>query len=141
MLRPILIPVLASVRVCLHGLLSNSGRIAAAVTQQTAHANSRKRARMHGSQVSRTVTVRGAADKVEQWCKLRAQLLLAMAAPCAAALRASQVSAQPPVQHLFTLMHMLSHHRARRVLAGCYNDGKELLKSRALRATSRSEPA
>ena len=57
---------------------------------------------------------------MEQWCKLRAQLLLAMAAPCAAALRASQVSAQPPVQHLFTLMHMLSHHRARRVLAGCY---------------------
>ena len=87
------------------------------------------------------MSLRGAADKVEQWCKLRAQLLLAMAAPCAAALRASQVSAQPPVQHLFTLMHMLSHHRARRVLAGCYNDGKELLKSRALRATSRSEPA
>ena len=87
------------------------------------------------------MTLRGAADKVVQGGKLRTQLLLAMAAPCAAALRASQVSAQPPVQHLFTLMHMLSHHRARRVLAGCYNDGKELLKSRALRATSRSEPA
>ena len=53
----------------------------------------------------------------------------------------AQVSAQPHVQHIFTLMHMLSHHRARRVLAGCYNDGMELLKSRALRATSRSEPA
>ena len=62
--------------------------------------------------------MRGAADKVEQWCKLRARLLLSMAAPCAAALGASQGSAQPPVQHLFTLMHMLSHHRARRVL-GC----------------------
>ena len=60
------------------------------------------------------MTVRGAADKVEQWCKLRAQLLLSMAAPCAAALGASQVSAQPPVQHLFTLMHMLSHQTSQR---------------------------
>ena len=73
--------------------------------------------------------------------KLRTRQLISLAAPCVAAVEASKVSVQPPPSHPCTLMHMLSHHRARRVLAGCYNDGKELLKSRALRATSRSEPA
>ena len=70
-------------------------------------------------QVSRTVILRGAADKVEQWCKLRGHTLLEKAAPCMPALGASQVSAQPPARHLFTLMHMPSLHvRRHRVLAG-----------------------
>ena len=72
-----------------------------------------------GSQVSRTVSLRGgAANKVVQCCMLRARMLLSMAAPSVAALGASQVRAHPPASHPCTLMHMPSLHHCHRVLAG-----------------------
>ena len=89
--------VLASVRVCLSDLEQYSGHIAAAVLLQTAHANSKTREqevyRKHDRKSAGRCVCEAATNKEVQCCMLRARLLLSMAAPCVAALGASQVSA------------------------------------------------
>ena len=85
--------VLASVRVCLSDLEQYSGRIAAAVLLQTAHANSKTRENGRYRKSAGRCVGEAAANKEVQCCMLRARLLLSMAAPCVAALGASQVSA------------------------------------------------
>ena len=85
--------MLASVRVCLCGLLCDSDRNALAVTQQTAHANSKTCENGRGRKSAGRCVGEAAANKVVQCYMLRALLMLSMAAPCVAALGASQASA------------------------------------------------
>ena len=85
--------LLASVRVCLSDLEQYSGRIAAAVLLQIPHANSKTREQEVYRKSAGRCVCEAAANKVVQCCMLRARLLLSMAAPCVAALGASQVRA------------------------------------------------
>ena len=84
--------MLASVRVCLCGLLCDSERIALAVTQQTASQSGKTRENGRGRKSPGRCVREAAANKVVQCYMLRALLMLSMAAPCVAALGAPQVS-------------------------------------------------
>ena len=66
---------------------------ALSVLLQTGHANSKTREQEVYRKSAGRCVCEAAAFKVVQCCMLRARLLLYMAAPCVAALQASQVSA------------------------------------------------